>query len=201
MLHLLPHVDGPLNDVRESRSSVSTMGLRDALIGFVRSRTRGRVVHDGKGGSTYQPPGTRVRALGDWIAFLGAVGYVLPAFGAYSIITKRSAGFPRIYPSIDPDLNLAILTVLPLVAIPFVVLGVAFKRPLAKFGLAAIGLLGTILTWPINDHILTASMYGAGPLIGLSAGSWLILTGGLLSVTASYFGKLVKEYDKTPKTQ
>lgn len=177
------------------------MGLRDAVIGFVRSHARGRVVHDGKGGSTYRPPGTRVRVLGDWIAFLGAVGYALPAFGAYSIVTKRSAGFPRIYPGIDPNLNLAILTVLPLVAIPFVVLGVALKRPLAKFSLAAIGLLGTILTWPMNDHILTASVYGAGPLIGLSVGSWFILAGGLLSVIGSYFGKLAKEYDETPKIQ
>lgn len=177
------------------------MGLRDTIVEFVLSRARGRVTHGNNGGGTYHPPGSRVRVVGDWIAFLGAVGYVLPAFGAYSVITKESTGYPHIYPGIDPDLNLAILAVIPLVLIPFVVLAVAYERPLAKFGLAAIGLFGTALTWPMNDQILTASVYGAGPLIGLSVGSWLVLVGGLLSVSASYFGKWAKKYDETPKTQ
>lgn len=165
-----------------------------------KSRVRGRVSTRSAGQGTYYPPGWRLRIVGDYVAFLGAWGYLIPALaGGRRFLYASSAGYPPVYPGIDPVTNLAILAFAPMMAFPLLVIGVLSERLTGKVGVVVIGLLGTAVTWPMNEQILSGSVYGAGPLLGLSGGSWLVLTGGLLSLLALRFGEWAKQYDDNPK--
>lgn len=177
------------------------MTLRDYLVRVVKNRVRGRVIRGGSGGSTYRPPGSRLRLVGDYLAFVGVWGYFFPAFGgARAYLAAGSTGYPSIYPGIDPRANVAVLAFAPVLAVPFVVAAVLSERRVAKLGLVMIGSLGTAVTWPMNEQILSGSVFGVGPLIGLSGGSWLILAGGTLSLLALVFGRWARRYDDDPKT-
>lgn len=176
------------------------MDLRDKVIELVRTRARGRIRQSG-GGATYHPPGTRVRRVGEYLALLGGFGYILPAAGSRSIATSGSAGLPEFVAGIDPRLNLAVLAFAPLLAVPFVVASILNERLVAKAALVFIGLFGVAVTWPMREEIYAGSVSGAGPLIGLRAGGWLILVGGSLSLLALRFGQWARQFDDRPRTE
>lgn len=176
------------------------MALRDHLVAFVKAHAQGRVTFDERGESNYHPPGSRIRHLGDWIVVLGGMAYLVPLAGAFSLVTEGTTGYPEVYPGLHPRVNVAIIVFTPLFVAPLVWIGVMFPGWKKRLGVAAIGLVGTVLTWGLIRRVLVWALSGTVlppniAMAGLGVGSLAILVGGLVGTAAAAFGEWAKQFD------
>jgi len=175
-----------------------SMRLPDSLIAILKAHAQGRIVR-GK----YHPPGWRLRIVGDWLMYAGAMASLITTFGAYSLVYEGTTGYPRIYPGISQRLNLAILAGLPLPVTLIVFTTMLIESWKLRAVMTGVGLLGVGLTWQLTQQLLRWGLFGSvSPpnfaLSGLSIGSILICTGGFISTLAIYFGEWAKQFDTSP---